>query len=189
MPCPVGFGYTGCRRDSQFHTVNVFASCALQRGLSQCGTVNILLVVGSVQDSNIFRIHIAVYFLSIYFQTESLNSASVLLRGRSAVKNYKGIIKLDAAKGCVEAGTETADLFKENFLTEKQRGKLACFVIALAYCQPYQIKPNAGEIAVPEVPRETEVILQEAKQPLRLSCPNLCLFQIRKSAPRHRVQP
>ena len=39
-----------------------------------------------------------------------------------------------------EAGTETADLFKENFLTEKQRGKLACFVIALAYCQPYQIK-------------------------------------------------
>ena len=64
-----------------------------------------------------------------------------------------------------EAGTETADLFKENFLTEKQRGKLACFVIALAYCQPYQIKPNAGEMAVPEVPRETEAILQEAEQP------------------------
>lgn len=63
-----------------------------------------------------------------------------------------------------EAGAETADLFKENFLTEKQRRKLTCFVIALAYCQPYQIKPNAGEMMVPAVQQEAEVLLQETEQ-------------------------
>lgn len=43
-----------------------------------------------------------------------------------------------------------ADLFKENFLTEKQRKKLTCFAVALAYCQPYQIKPSVGEVSPPE---------------------------------------
>lgn len=50
-----------------------------------------------------------------------------------------------------EEGIAIADLFKENFLTEKQRRKLACFAIALAYCQPYQIKPSAGEATVQEI--------------------------------------
>lgn len=75
-----------------------------------------------------------------------------------------------------EVGAATADLFKENFLTEKQRRKLACFGIALAYCQPYQIKPNAGEttvqgleqLTVPDVEieqsRDEEVTVQELLQ-------------------------